>query len=454
MDLQQSFMPLLIALGWMSGMLLIGTFIRAKVAIFQKYLFPASLIGGILGFILISAGAVRVPHEAFALIGFHLFSLGFVSIGLTGSGGIKGVGKTVLKGSLWMALIWTASLSIQSIIGFGALFGLNKITTPVFEGLGFLAGHGFTQGPGQTVAIAAIWENAFKIPDAVSVGLTFAAAGFFVAAFVGVTIANWGVRKGFATNTPKDLPEAFLKGILKKGSNESAGNLTVHPANIDTFAFQLALLFGTYFLAYILCYFLNAYVFTGNLAKLTFGFIFIYGLILAIIVRVIIDKLGIGHLVDSNIQRRISGSTVDYMIVAVLMAVEITVLLKYIVPILLIIFLVTTISVFYILYFGRRTKAYAFERTVAMFGYCTGTAASGLLLLRIVDPEFKTPVAMEIGFMNLWAILTATHILMLVGTVPSPDTLSVAAMAGVHALTAVVLIIFLKVFRLSGNKVY
>ncbi|MBW1814166.1 MAG: hypothetical protein JRJ39_11020 [Deltaproteobacteria bacterium] len=73
MDLQQSFMPLLIALGWMSGMLLIGTFIRAKVAIFQKYLFPASLIGGILGFILISAGAVRVPHEAFALIGFHLF---------------------------------------------------------------------------------------------------------------------------------------------------------------------------------------------------------------------------------------------------------------------------------------------------------------------------------------------------------------------------------------------
>jgi ESS family glutamate:Na+ symporter len=40
----------------------------------------------------------------------------------------------------------------------------------------------------------------------------------------------------------------------------------------------------------------------------------------------------------------------------------------------------------------------------AIYGVVTGTVSSGLLLLRIVDPEFKTPVAMEIGIMNLFMI--------------------------------------------------
>jgi ESS family glutamate:Na+ symporter len=30
--------------------------------------------------------------------------------------------------------------------------------------------------------------------------------------------------------------------------------------------------------------------------------------------------------------------------------------------------------------------------------------ACGLMLLRIVDPEFKTPVARELGFMNIFAV--------------------------------------------------
>ena len=42
---------------------------------------------------------------------------------------------------------------------------------------------------------------------------------------------------------------------------------------------------------------------------------------------------------------------------------------------------------------------------MALFGTSTGTAASGLLLLRIVDPDFKTPVAAEVGLMNVFLML-------------------------------------------------
>jgi len=456
MDIQQSFMPVFIALGWISGMLLLGALIRAKIGFFQRFLLPACLIGGIIGFILISFGVVGVPHDAFALIAFHLFSLGFISVGLTGSSGgtEKNIKKTVIKGSLWMALIWTASLSIQSLTGAGILFGLNKIFDPIYEGLGFLVGHGFTQGPGQALAISGVWQNSFNIPDAVSFGLAFAAVGFFIAAFIGVPIATWGLRKGASTHTSKDLSPAFIKGVFEKGKSENAGKMTTHPANIDGLAFQLALLLGIYGLTYFECLLLKDYIFTGVLTKLTFGFIFIYGLMNALIFRAVLNKLKLGYLIDDDVQRRITGFMVDFMIVSVFMAVKVTVLWKYIIQILSIVVCTTLITVGLILYFGRRAKEYALERTVAIFGYCTGTAASGLLLLRIVDPNFKTPVALEVGFMNAWAVLTVMHVLFLATTVPSPDTLSVIGMMGIHAVTAAIMIILLKVLRLSGAKSY
>ena len=47
---------------------------------------------------------------------------------------------------------------------------------------------------------------------------------------------------------------------------------------------------------------------------------------------------------------------------------------------------------------------YAFERAVAMLGTCLGVFLTGLLLLRICDPEFSTPV---LGDYSLGFSLTA-----------------------------------------------
>ena len=43
--------------------------------------------------------------------------------------------------------------------------------------------------------------------------------------------------------------------------------------------------------------------------------------------------------------------------------------------------------------------------SVSVTDTMTGTAASGLLLLRIVDPDFDTPVAVEVGLMNVFATI-------------------------------------------------
>lgn len=46
----------LILFGLLSLMLLIGTLLRAKVKLFQDYLVPASIIGGLIGFAIVSTG--------------------------------------------------------------------------------------------------------------------------------------------------------------------------------------------------------------------------------------------------------------------------------------------------------------------------------------------------------------------------------------------------------------
>jgi glutamate:Na+ symporter, ESS family len=105
------------------------------------------------------------------------------------------------------------------------------------------------------------------------------------------------------------------------------------------------------------------------------------------------------------------------MVVATLMAVKVATVWTHIVPIFIMCLLATVCTLFTILYFGRRLDMFSFERALALFGTTTGTAASGLLLLRIVDPEFKTPAAFEVGMMNVF-LLVAIPISFVTFTLP------------------------------------
>ncbi|NQU63138.1 MAG: hypothetical protein HQ517_02480 [SAR324 cluster bacterium] len=450
--LANSFMPLMVGLGWLSLLLLLGVVLRAKVGFLQKYLFPASLIGGVFGFIIINVGWTSLDHTVFTLIAYHLFSLGFISIGLTGTDSIGSSPKKIFRGGLWLAIIFIFSICIQGILGIAVLSVFNRFMEPIYLGIGSLVGSGFAQGPGQVVALAVTWESTYKIPHAVSIGLTFAAFGFLIAALIGVPLANWGVRKGLTVSAPKDLPREFTVGIFEAGQGTEAGHQTTHPANIDTFAFQLSLVFGTYFLTYLECSYLYT-ILPKVLQAMTFGFAFFYGLVNALLIRLIMKKLKLDHLIDNNVQRRITGTSVDFMIVATLMAVKLTVVLAYIVPIITISAVVTIATFSYVLYLGRRcgVEDYSFERTLAIFGTMTGTVASGLLLLRIVDPDFKSPIATELGICGMMGLIFGLHIAFF--TYPQPE-IGIQKWLIVVAITAVVMLTFLKVFKLWKKKAW
>ena len=159
--MEASFYPYLGALCWIGMLLMLGTLIRAKAPLFQKLLFPSSLIGGLIGFVLINLDLVGMPTSTgwkditpniFSMITFHLFAFGFVGIGLLQTKK-PASGKVVMRGALWIALVFGMTFSVQALIGKGVFVLWQDLFGGTFETVnGYLLGAGFTQGPGQTQA--------------------------------------------------------------------------------------------------------------------------------------------------------------------------------------------------------------------------------------------------------------------------------------------------------------
>ena len=115
-----------------------------------------------------------------------------------------------------------------------------------------------------------------------------------------------------------------------------------------------------------------------------------------------------------------SGATVDFMICAVFLGIEMRALQEVLLPFIVAIAAATFITLIICVWFGRRSPEYGFERCLIMFGYATGTAASGLLLLRIADPDYETPVAVEGGLMNVFSCLTFLPVTLSMPFAPLP----------------------------------
>lgn len=404
----QSIFPFesMLVFGFISVMLLIGIVLRAKIPLIQKFLFPSCLVGGILGMVLVNLGLIKIEADRLETFAYHLFNLSFISIGLTRSEKSKpdaAAGKEYFKGPLWMALVQGISFPLQAMIGgiFVWIFAFSGME--IFKTFGFLAPLGFNEGPGQALSFGKVWEGA-GFEHAVTIGLTFAALGFFFAFFAGVPLANWGIKKGLSAYGGKELPRDLLTGITAKGQKcEPAGELTLHSANVETLAFQAALVGLVYLIAYFLVGSLAA-MFEPDVAKALWGFVFIFGLGIALVLKWLLEKAGVDYLIDPGLQRRITGWSVDFLIVSTVAAIQLLVVWKYLLPVACISLSIGILTALVILFLGRRIWSYNLERILAIFGTVTGTVSSGLLLLRIVDPEFKTPVAMELAVMNIFAI--------------------------------------------------
>jgi ESS family glutamate:Na+ symporter len=218
---------------------------------------------------------------------------------------------------------------------------------------------------------------------------------------------------------------------------------------VESLAFQTALVRFVYILTYACVKYIGMIV-PADVASILWGVFFIFGLGIALLVRLVMTKFNIDHLADAGLQRRITGWSVDFLIIATVMAIELAVVWEYIIPISVISLTVGVVTTFAIIYLGKRIWSYNLERMVAVYGAVTGTVSCGLLLLRIVDPEFKTPVAIDIALMNLFSIPGIGLCLVLVNG-PVWWNWSTALTILVFLGVMILALALLKIFKLWGE---
>ena len=400
-----SFEPMLM-FGALGVMLLIGTLLRFRIRFFQNYLIPSCLIGGLLGLILMNTGVIRISASALETAAYHFFNISFISIGLTSSPPSEQQASKKdkrVRGALWMALTQSAIFPLQAALGGLLVMVFAAVGIKLFPTFGFFIPLGFEEGPGQALSFGKVWESV-GFSHAATIGLTFATIGFFFSFFVGVPLVNRGIRRGLASSGTDKIPQHVLTGIMPPGEQrEAAGRLSFHSGNIDTLAFHSALIGLIYLVTYLVIRALGS-VLPADVASMLWAFFFILGLGLAYFLKWIMARTKTDHVLDSGIQRRITGWSVDFLIVATIMAIKLTVVWQYLLPIGVMSLSGGIITTLVVVYLGNRLWSYNLERTAAVYGAVTGTVSCGLLLLRIVDPEFKTPVSIEIAIMNVFSI--------------------------------------------------
>ncbi len=388
-------------LGVIALSLLLASWIRWRVRFFQNFLIPNSLTAGIILLIFYNFGASRlgIGTDHLGDLIYHLLSLSFIAMGLRNTPG-RGAGKRVLSTGLMMV----ASFTFQALLGIGLTFLFIALFIPnLFPSFGLFIPLGFEMGPGQAYSIGIGWE-AMGFSGAGTIGLTFAAMGFLWACFGGIFLINLGIRKGWLGAKYRVLLKAarIRSGIYGRGEKLPAGSrLTTETEAIDTLSFNLGAVFFVYLLAFLLLKALTYLLsFAGaegrELAVNLWGISFIFAALLALGTKQLFKALKINFVLDSGTLTRIAGSSVDILVAAALGAISIVVVARFWVPIVVMAVLGGLLTIGYVMWLTSRLfEEHRFQRAMIIYGAATGTLPTGLALLRILDPEFETPAAVD-----------------------------------------------------------
>lgn len=437
---------------------LIGNTIRRLVPFVRKSLLPSAVVGGliILAFKFIPAVNKFIDATFMEGIAYHCLALGFIAIALkTNVNKSDGSGIVVKTGA-----VVVGTYLIQAIIGLIITILLSLAIKALIPAAGILLPLGFGQGPGQAMNFGATYEiNGLE--GGKSFGLTIATVGFLVACIVGVVYLNILKRKGrLLDKVEGDFSEAIEEA--------DAPNDIPLSDSIDKFTVQVAFVLGTYLITFLLMWGVTAILdhfesfnFGQKTIKpLIWGFNFLFGTLFALLVKKMVQLLRKTKVmkrvyINNFMMNRISGFVFDMMILAGISAIQFETIQKLWLPLLLLCVFGTVVTFVYLNFVCKRIyPTYRYQAMASLFGMLTGTASTGMILLREIDPKFQTPAANNLIMQSVPAMVFGFPMLLLAGYAAAGMTASIitlAACVGLFALMNVVVFVKFK-RRKKGGK--
>jgi Na+/glutamate symporter len=390
-------------------LLVLGKIVRSAVPALQKLYLPASVIGGVIGLILINLVGDSLSRDWYAswssFPGF-LINVVFAALflGMETGGKTKGLWKQVAPQVCFGQMIawgqYVVGLGIVIVL-LGPVFGVPDMFGNLLE-IGFEGGHGTVGGLADTFAQLG-WAEGKDL------GYTVATAGMILGIVIGMILVNIAARRGHVDNIRTYADQSRLEkiGIYPEKQQPSAGRQTVFPDSVDSLALHIsligiAILIGYFFkqlLAHIDQYAPQS---VQDLHVLKSFPLFPLCMIGGLMLQAFLKRTKTDFLADSGQMQRLSGTALDFLVVSAVATIRIEFVVAYWQPLLMLIVVGTVWNTFLVLVVAKRMLPDAwFEKAIAEFGQSMGVTATGLLLLRTVDPETKTNAASAFGYKQL-----------------------------------------------------
>lgn len=393
---------------WIGIFLLVGMVLRALFPPFRRYLIPACILGGLSGLAAQAGGLLKltgfaVDNHLMQLVVFHLFNLTWIFLGLkmpqpqadTGGGKTSGLRMVV-----WIGLLNLGILGLANFAGVGGTTVLHALG--LNEGpasLGALTSAGFLGGPGQTLTISGVWTQASSCVGLNDFALAASSSGFVAAIVIGIPLMNLIARKRRIQLLTRPSPSEECGFYNECEETASAGNVTTVPNNIDVLAYHLGLGLFTYALTFV-CTAVLTVVLPKGLLPILWGLFFILCCLTGIIVRKVIVRVHKGHLCCNSVNARITNTLVDFLVCGTFMSIQVGAVGRYWEGYLISVALVSAAVAVCCWYTCGRLENNGPEYFAFLFGTWTGTISTGMVLLRMIDPENQSVVPVQFGLAN------------------------------------------------------
>ena len=408
-------------------LLLIARVIKHKVRLFQTLYLPESIIAGAIALLLgsgaLGALAVATGASPDSYIAGGLFPEEMREVWSQSPGVFINIvfaalflgehipnpkdiwRKTAPQVAFGQTLAWGQYVIgiLVTLLILTPLFGANPITGALIE-IGFEGGHGTAGGMADTFT-----ELGFTEGGDLALGL--ATVGIISGILFGTALSHWGRQKGYIQSEPVAVEEGdaqFQETAPTETSTVLAKrarlmrNFLIDPLSLNFGFTGLAIAIG-WIILQIMTLIESATWGRNGLELIGAVPLFPMALIGGIIIQVIMTRLDLDVLIIRRLQERIAGVALDLLVVTALASINLAVLGANIGIFLTLSIVGIAWNVLAFIYLAPRIlPVYWFERGVGDMGQSMGVTATGILLIRMVDPENSTGAFESFAYKQLF----------------------------------------------------
>ena len=408
-------------------LLLIARVLKHKIRLFQTLYIPESIIAGTIALLLgtgaLGAIAISLGASPDSYIAGGLFPEEMQEVWSQAPGVFINIvfaalflgehipdpkqiwRKTAPQVAFGQTLAWGQYVLgiLVTLLVLTPVFGINPIAGALIE-IGFEGGHGTAGGMADTLT-----ELGFTEGGDLALGL--ATVGIVSGIIFGTILAHWGRKKGYIQSEPvavesgdaqfQETAPTEPSSILAKRSRLMQ-NFLIDPLSLNFGFTGLAIAIGWIILQIFTL--IEAATWGRNGLELIGAVpLFPMALIGGIIVQVVMKRLDLDVLIIRRLQERIAGVALDLLVVTALATINLAVLGANIGVFLTLSIVGIAWNVLAFVYLAPRIlPIYWFERGVGDMGQSMGVTATGILLIRMVDPENRTGAFESFAYKQLF----------------------------------------------------